>query len=192
MVRRLLLLSTLLAVGCQAEDPTPAQKSHALPRIHLSSDKKHFAVDGSDARFVMWGFNYDHDEKGRLLEDYWFTDWEKVRRDFVEMKSLGGNVVRVHLQVAKFMNGADEPNQQSLSQLDRLVNLAEETGLYLDITGLACYRKGYVPAWYSSLDESRRWGRAMQFLESRRWRLQSQSGDLLLRPHERAHYRRRR
>lgn len=156
MVRRLLLLSTLLAFGCQADDPAPTQKSHALPRIHLSSDKKHFAVD-ADARFELWGFNYDHDEKGRLLEDYWAVEWEKVRRDFVEMKSLGGNVIRIHLQVAKFMNAADKPNAQSLVQLGRLVKLAEETGLYLDITGLACYRKGDVPAWYSSLDESHRW-----------------------------------
>jgi hypothetical protein len=115
-------------------------------------------VDGSSgSRFVAWGFNYDHDEKGRLIEDYWMTEWDKVRRDFAEMESLGANVVRIHLQFAKFMKSADQPNRESLEQLSRLVILADEQGLCLDLTGLACYRKADVPKWYSSLDETHRW-----------------------------------
>ena len=38
-----------------------------------------------------------------------------------------------------------------------LVRLAEETGLYLDVTGLGCYHRGDVPAWYDALDEAARW-----------------------------------
>jgi hypothetical protein len=44
--------------------------------------------------FVPWGFNYDHDEKGRLIEDYWEKEWQKVEADFAQMKKLGANVVR--------------------------------------------------------------------------------------------------
>ena len=65
------------------------------------------------------------------------------------MKQLGANVVRVHLQFAKFMDAPDRPNENSLERLGRLVKLAEETGLYLDLTGLGCYRKQDVPAWYN-------------------------------------------
>jgi hypothetical protein len=67
--------------------------------------------------FVAWGFNYDHDEKGRLLEDYWTAEWPKVEEDFHEMKELGANVVRVHLQVGKFMRQPDAPNDVSLDRL---------------------------------------------------------------------------
>ena len=43
------------------------------------------------------------------------------------MKKLGANVVRIHLQVGKFMNAADEPNAKSLDRLAKLLKLAEET-----------------------------------------------------------------
>ncbi len=111
----------------------------------------------SSERFFGWGFNYDHDDAGRLLEDYWYEEWPTVVEDFKEMKALGANVVRVHPQVAKFMKTAKEPNEASLKQLVRLVRLAEETGLYLDITGLGCYHKEDVPKWYDAMDEAGRW-----------------------------------
>ena len=82
------------------------------------------------------------------------------------MKQLGANVVRVHLQFAKFMDAADRPNKKSLELLGRLVKLAEETGLYLDLTGLGCYRKGDVPAWYDSLGEAERWDAQARFWEA--------------------------
>ena len=44
------------------------------------------------------------------------------------MKDLGANVVRVHLQLGKFMMDADRPNEKSLDRLGRLLTLAERTG----------------------------------------------------------------
>ena len=44
-----------------------------------------------------------HDEKGRLIEDYWEAEWPKVETDFRAMRRMGANVVRVHLQLGKFM-----------------------------------------------------------------------------------------
>jgi hypothetical protein len=35
--------------------------------------------------------------------------------------------------------------------------LSEKTGVYLDLTGLACYRPADVPTWYDALDDERRW-----------------------------------
>ena len=94
--------------------------------------------------FVAWGFNYDHDEKGRLLEDYWEKEWPKVERDFAEMKKLGANVVRIHLQFNQWMTHAEKPNGEHQSRPARSPPwhwLRKLYGLYLDITGLACYRK---------------------------------------------------
>jgi len=137
---------------------TPA--ATALEPVRISPDKRSFILAESGKPFRVWGVNYDHDSKGengRLLEDYWSDEWETVRNDFEEMKALGANVVRVHLQFAKFMSAADTPNQDSLDQLRRLLDLAERTGLYLDLTGLGCYHKADTPKWYDDMDEAARW-----------------------------------
>ena len=113
--------------------------------------------------FRAWGFNYDHDEPGRLLEDYWDKEWDTVAADFAEMKALGANVVRIHLQLGRFMDTQDQPNTKELAQLKRLIRLAEETGLYLNLTGLGCYHKKDVPLWYDPLDETARWKTQVRF-----------------------------
>jgi hypothetical protein len=137
-----------------------------LEWIRVSKDKRGFVSASSGRRFVPWGFNYDRDHKFRLLEDYWETEWQTVVEDFQEMKQLGANVVRVHLQLARFMDASDRLNQASLGRLGQLVKLAEETGLYLDLTGLGCYRKTDVPAWYNSLAEPERWEAQARFWEA--------------------------
>lgn len=137
-----------------------------MPWIKVADDNSQFVLAGSEERFVAWGFNYDHDEEGRLLEDYWNEKWPKVVEDFKEMKSLGANVVRVHLQLGKFMRSADEPDPAALEQLSRLLELAEEQRLYLDLTGLGCYHKADIPAWYDDMSEAERWRVQAAFWEA--------------------------
>jgi hypothetical protein len=49
----------------------PAQaKPDEMPWVAVAKDKKGFILDPSRRPFVPWGFNYDHDDKGRLIEDY--------------------------------------------------------------------------------------------------------------------------
>lgn len=150
LFHRLPLLVLLLAFATSAS---------ALESVRVSPDGKSFVLAKSGTPFRVWGVNYDHDshgEHGRLLEDYWHDEWDTVVSDFREMKELGANVVRIHLQLGKFMSTADTANERSLAQLRRLLALAEETGLYLDITGLGCYHKADTPAWYDALDETAR------------------------------------
>jgi hypothetical protein len=143
----------------------------AVPPGWIALDKNGagFVLSPSGARFIPWGFNYSRDDKFRLLEDYWDADgpdgWEKVDRDFREMKHLGANVVRIHLQFAKFMDTADKPNQRNLARLSRLIELAEDLGLYLDITGLGTYRVAEVPAWYRNAPEKDHWAAQARFWE---------------------------
>src|SRR5215211_7912912 len=66
--------------------------------INLSADGRSFVRATSNDKFTPWGFNYDRDHKLRLLEDYWEKEWPTVEDDFREMKALGANVVRIHLQ----------------------------------------------------------------------------------------------
>jgi hypothetical protein len=109
--------------------------------VQVSKDKKGFVFDSSGRPFVPWGFNYDHDDKGRLIEDYWEGEWPTVEAHFGQMKKLGANVVRVHLQLGKVMDGRDKPNAKALDRLGKLLELAERLRLYLDLTGLGCYQR---------------------------------------------------
>jgi hypothetical protein len=136
----------------------------AMEQVQISHDGKGFVVAVSGDRFVPWGLNYGHPDQ--LIEDFWNSDWGLVEHDFRYMHSLGANVVRVHLQFARFMKSPQEPDQASLELLGRLLSLSEKTGLYLDLTGLACYRTRDVPAWYDRLDESHRWAAQLLFWEA--------------------------
>ena len=134
--------------------------------VRVSADGSRFVLDGTDSTFTPWGFNYDHDEQGRLLEDYWHTEWPRIEGDFREMKELGANVVRIHPQLGKFMPKPDKASESNLGQLARLLRLAERSGLYLDITGLGCYHKKDVPEWYDAMDEAERWDVQARFWEA--------------------------
>ena len=140
--------------------------SRDIERVRISKDNFSFVFEKSGRAFVPWGFNYDHDEKGRLIEDYWEKEWNKVEEDFQEMKELGANVVRIHLQINKFMLSPDKPNKKSLRQFKRLLVLAKRLNLRLDITGLGCYHKQDVPVWYDALTEKERWNVQAKFWEA--------------------------
>ena len=156
------MLATLLCLcatfgHAQADD---------MPWVQVARDKKGFVLEPSGKPFTPWGFNYDHDTQGRLIEDYWDKEWDKVEAHFGQMKKLGANVVRIHLQVGKFMDAADKPNEKALDRLTKLVGLAEKERLYLDLTGLGCYHKADVPAWYDKLAEKDRWDAQARFWEA--------------------------
>ena len=134
-----------------------------LERVRVAADGKGFALEPSGVPFVAWGVNYDHDRDGRLLEDYWADEWPTVEADFREIRDLGANVVRVHLQLGRFMKTAAEPDADALARLARLLALAETNGLRLDLTGLGCYHKKDVPPWYDGLAEADRWAVQARF-----------------------------
>jgi hypothetical protein len=141
-----------LVFACALTTPGPITEP-----VRLAPDGRGFVLEKSGAAFHPWGFNYDHDDAGQLIEDYWEKDWPRVEGDFREMADLGANVVRVHLQFNRFMDAPDRPNAKALDRLGELLKLAERTGLYLDITGLGCYHAADTPAWYDDLDEPARW-----------------------------------
>jgi hypothetical protein len=90
----------LLALAVAGADGVRAAKE--MEWVRVAADGVSFACGDGGERFHPWGFNYDHDADGRLLEDYWDQEWATVEADFGEMKALGAKVVRVHLQLGKF------------------------------------------------------------------------------------------
>lgn len=161
--------AVVLCLACFA--PAAGPQADPLERIVVGPDGRSFVGRESGRPFRPRGFNYDHDRDGKLLEDYWEEEWAEVESDFEEIRDLGANVVRIHLQLAKFMDSPTEPNARALKRLSKLVDLAERTGLYLDLTGLGCYHKQDVPAWYDALEESERWE-----VQARFWRGVAEQG----------------
>lgn len=160
----LVALSLMTATAADHAESSPGKSS--LEFVQVSEDGRHFVLSDSRAEFTPWGFNFDHDDGNRLLETYWRDEWDSIVGDFAEMKQLGANTVRIHLQVSRFMKSASKPNEDSLSQLARLLALAEQNGLYLDVTGLGCYDKKDTPDWYDQMNEAQRWAVQARFWEA--------------------------
>jgi hypothetical protein len=155
-----------VAEALAAEVPTVQTAKGEMEFIRVSKDGRRFVLSRSGSEFTPWGFNYDHDSSNRLIEDYWQGEWDSVTGDFQEMKELGANTVRIHLQVSRFMKSALEPDHESLKRLALLLKLAESTGLYLDVTGLGCYKKEDVSDWYNDLNAQQRWNVQSRFWEA--------------------------
>jgi len=137
----------------------------AVPRmqiVRVGPENKGFILSRSGARFVPWGHNY----AAQCLEDPALRSWEKIEHDLTDLKDSSANVIRIHLQFAQFMDGPGRPNARALQRLTRLLDLAGKKGIYLDITGLACYRKNQRAAWYDALPDKDRWAAQAQFWEA--------------------------
>jgi hypothetical protein len=157
-----LVLAMLTCVSCSTSPrPEPLEVIRLAP-----TGENGFVLSDSGAAFIPWGFNYDHDWSNRLIEDYWTNELDIVAQDFAEMKALGANVARVHLQFGKFMDAPDQPNPAALKRLEQIMRIAENSRMYLLLTGLGCYKKPDVPAWYDALGESARWAAQARFWDA--------------------------
>jgi hypothetical protein len=134
--------------------------SAAMEPVRVSPDHMGFVL-ASGERFVPWGHNYAADG----LTDPVRLPWKKIESDFADMKCLGTNVARIHLEFPAFMDGPDKSNAEALKRLSRLLELAETRGIYLDITGLACYRPEERADWYDAMRDKDRWAVQARFWE---------------------------
>lgn len=138
-----------------------ASGASPMQPVRVSPDNKGFVFMPSGQKFVPWGHNY----AAEGLEDPAKRSWQKIENDFVDLKNMRANVARIHLQFPKFMDGPDKPNAAALKRLAQLLELAEKHGIYLDITGLACYRPEERAAWYDAMSDKDRWATQARFWE---------------------------
>jgi hypothetical protein len=62
--------------------------------VSVSGEGRGFVLMPSHQPFAPWGFNYEHDDAGRLLEDYREREWARVEEDFHEMKGFRADAAR--------------------------------------------------------------------------------------------------
>ena len=88
---------------------------------------------------------------------------ERDGRIIMAIYEYDGVLARRHLQRMFWPHATLRAVQKRLA---KLVRLAEQMRLYLDVTGLGCYHKQDVPAWYDELDEDARWGVQVRFWQA--------------------------
>jgi hypothetical protein len=156
--RPLLHRSLLFAVLCL----TGAAWAGGMETVRIAPDKKGFVLHPSGARYVPWGHNYASvDIMERLA-----SDPARVEREFTEMKAAGTTVARIHPEMPRILVGPDKADPHALEQLKKLLKIAENSGIHLKITGLACYQIKDRLAWYDSMEEPDRWKTQAFFWET--------------------------
>lgn len=174
MNRKLLAFLALAVIffSCSNDDATapvdnPDQEIPLLTKIAQINQDNSFVNSKGDV-FFPWGYNYTNPQIIGLIEDNWDQEstWDIIAEDFAEMKSYSANIVRIHLQYHRFMIDAETPDPVALQRLQRLVKITEDTRVYLDITGLAAYRKSDSANWYDSLTDNERWATQAIFWKS--------------------------
>ncbi len=151
------LVQTLAALVVRSPDMETDMET-----VKIATERTGFVLSPSGERFVPWGHNYASvDIMERLANDP-----QRVEREFAEMKAAGTTVARIHPEMPRFLTGPGEVAAPALSQLQRLLEIAEDSGIRLMITGLACYKIDERMAWYDSMDEQERWKTQAFFWET--------------------------
>jgi hypothetical protein len=141
---------------------TSISEAAELETIKVAPDQKGFVLHPSGARYIPWGHNYASVD---LLERM-AKEPERVEREFAEMKAAGTNVARIHPEFLHLMAAPDKAKPEGVELLQKLLKIAEKYGIYLKITGLACYKIKDRADWYDKLEEAERWKAQAFFWET--------------------------
>jgi hypothetical protein len=131
MKTRISLIALTVVVALEAPLATRAA---SLPRVRVSPDGRGF-VTSEGRPFVPFGVNYFRPGTGWAPQVWKQFDPEATRRDFARLRELGGNCVRVFLTYGSFYPEPGRLDPEGLAKLDRLLDLAEEAGIYVHPTG---------------------------------------------------------
>ena len=122
-----------------------------------SGDFLVFASTG--ARFTPWGMR----TPGIIAESFWNDDFDRLVEAFPRNPAMGSNIVRFNLQFSAFVGPPSPghpdgtPNKTNLARLQDTVDLAEQTGMYIELSGLRIQLDYDNGDWYATRDEAARW-----------------------------------
>jgi hypothetical protein len=130
--------------------------------VKVATGNNGFVLSPSGDRYVPWGHNYASVD---ILERM-TNDESRVRQEFAEMREAGTTVARIHPEMPRILLGPDQVDPNALEQLKKILAIAEDAGIRLKITGLACYKIKDRMAWYDAMDEGDRWKTQAFFWET--------------------------
>lgn len=122
------------------------------PRIRVDAASKGF-VDAAGLRFTPCGVSYYRPGTGWAPQLWKQFDAEATRLDFQRMKSMGMNVARVFVSFGSFYTEPGQLDPAGLAAFDRMLDLADEAGLYLHPTGPDHWEG--MPPWTQGMGDLR-------------------------------------
>jgi hypothetical protein len=143
------------------------QPSSGLAFVEIApNDPKRLALeDGSP--FVPWGNNYVKVQEaganalvGEVMYDA--QGLAMIRRDFERLSNSAPpdgvlNVVRMHLEFKDFLVDASSLNREALARFARVIEIAEDEGLRVMVTGLGYLYPAENPLWMAQQNEAEHW-----------------------------------
>ena len=130
-----------------------------LDRIVTSSDGNGFVGATTQRAFTPWAL--DMEIRGLVLSDT--TVWNTIVDDVREQRRMGANMIRVLMEFDQLVGPPSigwpdgTPKASGITFLTNLATLANQTGVYLDFTGLGFQLPHNVPTWDDGLDEAGWW-----------------------------------
>ena len=126
MHARMFVLAVLtLAVVLPTKAESSKTNAAALPRIRVGADG---LETEAGKPFVPFGLTYYRPGTGWAPQVWKQFDAEATRRDFVRMKELGVNCVRVFLSYGSFLMETNRLSPEGLAKFDQLLEIAERSG----------------------------------------------------------------
>ncbi|MDG3003606.1 beta-galactosidase [Paludisphaera mucosa] len=105
-----------------------------MARVQVAVGKSAFVTSGGEP-FTPFGLTYFRPETGWAPQVWKTFDPDATRADFMRMKAMGVNVVRVFLTLGSFLPERGRIDPEALAKLDRFLAIAEEAGIRVHPTG---------------------------------------------------------
>jgi hypothetical protein len=155
--RQFLGVLPLLALSCRVQ--AAAGRGTPRAKIRIQKNRRGFVAAGRP--FVPFGVSYYRPGTGWAPQLWKRFDAVATRQDFARLAAQGGNVVRVFVTLGSFYTEPGRLDISGLAKFDRMLDLADEAGLYVHPTGPGAWEG--VPAWAMGLDSSdERWLTALE------------------------------
>lgn len=138
-VPSLLIRSTVIAAAALAAvwlnvTGLPVEGSE-MQLIAVATDGQGFVERDSGRSYIVFGTNYYDPHTGWAPKLWQQFDAERVRQHFAIMRELGVNCARVFLTAGSFQPTPEHIEEPALKKLDKLVEIARESGIRLLLTG---------------------------------------------------------
>ena len=154
-------------------DPAPAAFATRAPAplgwitVDPAHPRNFILPDGT--RWVPWGNNFvgvtGSAANHRLVEEHMYdaAGLARIDADLARLANVAppdgaGNSIRMHLQLHRFLRDPVTPDPEALARFAHVVELAEDRGLRVMVTGLGYFYPGDNPAWVGQqTDEATHW-----------------------------------
>ncbi|HEY1510495.1 MAG TPA: hypothetical protein VGF93_15915 [Solirubrobacteraceae bacterium] len=135
---------------------SPAAGAATVARISVRGDRLYAGAKPWRAWGMNWGLG-DHAPVISYFDHPTAANLAVLRTELGTARAIGANSMRIYLELGQVMATPTRPREQTLVALRRLLALAQQDRVYLDITGDLVWRPSRAPAWYGRMSWQARW-----------------------------------